>query len=158
MKYGYEKRPAFAINFSLREGESSAVAAVARLQRQFHLLERQMEQYFRDMDEVERLCKLAKEQLDTSKRRITEKYEGVRENAERELQIIAARRKSREEERKERELANAAISQSIKEPNAKHQTSDMIYEFFKLACRLLLDILVVYAVFKIAKYFWTTCL
>lgn len=158
MKYGYEKRPAFAINFSLREGESSAVAAVARLQRQFHLLERQMEQYFRDMDEVERLCKLAKEQLDTSKRRITEKYEGVRENAERELQIIAARRKSQEEERKERELANAAISQSIKEPNAKHQTSDMIYEFFKLACSLLLDILVVYAVFKIAKYFWTTCL
>lgn len=158
MKYGYEKRPAFAINFSLREGESSAVAAVARLQRQFHLLERQMEQYFRDMDEVERLCKLAKEQLDTSKRRITEKYEGVRENAERELQIIAARRKSREEERKERELANAAISQSIKEPNAKHQTSDMIYEFFKLACSLLLDILVVYAVFKIAKCFWTTCL
>lgn len=155
MKYGYEKRPAFAINFSLREGESSAVA---RLQRQFHLLERQMEQYFRDMDEVERLCKLAKEQLDTSKRRITEKYEGVRENAERELQIIAARRKSREEERKERELANTTISQSIKEPNAKHQTSDMIYEFFKLACRLLLDILVVYAVFKIAKYFWTTCL
>lgn len=155
MKYGYEKRPAFAINFSLREGESSAVA---RLQRQFHLLERQMEQYFRDMDEVERLCKLAKEQLDTSKRRITEKYEGVRENAERELQIIAARRKSREEERKERELANAATSQSIKEPNAKHQTSGMIYEFFKFACSLLLDILVVYAVFKIAKYFWTTWL
>ena len=115
MKYGYEKIPAFAINFSLREGESSAVA---RLQRQFQLLERQMEQYFRDMDEVERLCKLAKEQLDTSKRRITEKYEGLRENAERELQIIEARRKSREEERKERELANAAISQSIKEPNS----------------------------------------
>ena len=115
-----------------------------------------MEQYFRDMDEVERLCKLAKEQLDTSKRRITEKYEGVRENAERELQIIAARRKSREEERKERELANTTISQSIKEPKAKHQTSGMIYEFFKLACSLLLDILVVYAVFKIAKYFWTT--
>lgn len=155
MKYGYEKRPAFAINFSLREGESSAVA---RLQRQFHLLERQMEQYFRDMDEVERLCKLAKEQLDTSKRRITEKYEGLRENAERELQIIEARRKSREEERKERELANAATSQSIKEPNAKYQTSGMIYEFFKLACRLLLDILVVYTVFKIAKYFWTTWL
>lgn len=155
MKYGYEKIPAFAINFSLREGESSAVA---RLQRQFQLLERQMEQYFRDMDEVERLCKLAKEQLDTSKRRITEKYEGLRENAERELQIIEARRKSREEERKERELANAAISQSIKEPNAKHQTSGMIYEFFKLACSLLLDILVVYTVFKIAKYFWTTWL
>lgn len=154
MKYGYEKRPAFAINFSLREGESSAVA---RLQRQFHLLERQMEQYFRDMDEVERLCKLAKEQLDTSKRRITEKYEGVRESAERELQIIAARRK-REEARKGRELANATISQSIKEPNAKHQTSGMIYEFFKLACSLLLDIFVVYAVFKIAKYFWTTWL
>ena len=116
-----------------------------------------MEQYFRDMDEVERLCKLAKEQLDTSKRRITEKYEGVREDAERELQIIAARRK-REDERKGRELANAAISQSIKEPNAKYQTSGMIYEFFKLACSLLLDILVVYAVFKIAKYFWTTWL
>lgn len=53
------------------------------------------------MDEVERLCKLVKEQLDIFKCRIIEKYEGLRENVERELQIIEVRRKSWEEERKE---------------------------------------------------------
>ncbi|PFX31791.1 hypothetical protein AWC38_SpisGene3407 [Stylophora pistillata] len=152
MRYGFEKRPTFAINFSLREGEGSPVA---RLERQRYLLERQLEQYFRDLDELERLCKLAKEQMETSKRRITEKYEGIRKNTERELQLIAARRENGEERRRQ-ELVDAAISQRNQEPKAELTTSDMIFEVFKLVCSLVLDILVVYAVFKIAKCFWMT--
>lgn len=154
MKLSDQKRPTQAVTFSLREGEDFSI----RFQRQCCLIERRLEQYFRDVDEIEKLCKLAKEQLETSKRRITEKYENIRQNAEKELQLILTLRERREKRRRT-ELENAVVSQGHKKPNgeprSERTTSGRVCHFYiKIGCAFVIDTLVAYALFKFTQSFF----
>lgn len=84
MESAFEKRPAQSTVFPIQGGEN----AITKYHRQLSLLTYKVEKYFRCLDELEKLCEQAQEELETCKLKMREKYDLVEQGAARELKLI----------------------------------------------------------------------
>lgn len=153
MESALEKRPVQSALFAIEEEEND----VTKWHRQFCLLTYKFEKYFGGLDEAEKLCKRAQEELETLKLKMREKYEIMEQDAARKLKLLSTIIEVKEKLRMELENAARSLEETMSDAaqNAlKYETSAWVCRCIKTGCALVFNTVAAYALFRITQLFF----
>lgn len=137
-------------------------SSIERLQRQFYELEKRVDMYFDDLDNVEEMCEQAKADIEWFKLKAKAEKDIVRKDAETQAKLYSAVKEVNEkiERSKEQDKYKTPHAQEDKIPDAaqnalKYTTSARVCRYIKIGCALrVFDSVVAYALLKITKPFF----
>ena len=153
MESDLEKRPVQSALFSIEEEEDD----VTKWHRQFCLLTHKLEKYFGGLDEAEKLCERAREELETLQLKMREKYEIMEQNAARKLKLISAIIEAKQKLRMELENAARSLEEIMSDAaqNAlKYETSGWVCRCIKTGRALVFNTVAAYALYRITQLYF----
>ena len=140
-------------SYSLDKQESTA----DKLKRQLGELERRVDKYFEDLDNVEEMCKEAQAKVKRLQLRAQAKKEIVKKDAEIQAKLFSQMKKMQEklkrmEVKDDHETPPEEKTPDVSTINAlRYTTTSRVCRFVKIGCTLLLDAVGAYALFKITQ-------
>ena len=134
-------------------------SCIDRLQRQLHELEKRVDKYFDDLENVEEMCEQAKANIERFQLRAKVGKELVKKDAEIQAKLYSAVKELNEKAKKMKENDTAVHAQEDREPEAarnasRYTTRARVCRYIKMGCALVLDSVAAYALFKITKPFF----
>lgn len=121
-------------------------SSIERLQRQFYELEKRVDMYFDDLDNVEEMCEQAKADIEWFKLKAKAEKDIVRKDAETQAKLYSAVKEMNEkiERSKEQDKYKTPHAQEDKIPDAaqnalKYTTSARVCRYIKIGCALVFD-------------------
>lgn len=153
METALEKRPVQSAEFSNQERKND----ITRWHRQICLLTYTLEKHFLGVDEADKLCQRAQEELQTLGLKMREKYEIIEQNAARKLELISALIEVKKKLKMELEKAARALEEMISDEaqNAlRYEGSALVCRCIKTGCAVVFNTIAVYALFRIIQFFF----
>ena len=131
------------------------------MQRQLHELEKRVDKYFDDLENVEEMCEQAKANIEKFQLRAKVGKELIKKDAEIQAKLYSAVKELNEKVKKMKENDTTVHAQEDRVPEAarnasRYTTSARVCRYIKLGCALVFDSVAAYALFKITKpfFFW----
>ena len=138
---------------SLKRQENTA----DKLQRQLSELERRVEKYFDNLDNVEEMCKDAQAKVKRFQLRAEAKKKIVKKDAEIQAKLFSQMKEVREKLKRMQVKDDHATPPEEKTPDAstinalRYTTTARVCRFIKIGCTLVMDAVGAYALFKMTQ-------
>ena len=134
-------------------------SCVDRLQRQLHELEKRVNKYFDDLENVEEMCEQAKANIERFQLKAKVDKELVEKNAEIQAKLYLAVKELNEKVKKMKQNDTTVHAQEDRVPEAarnasRYTTRARWCRYIKISCALVFDSVAAYALFKITKTFF----
>ena len=127
------------------------------LQRQLHELEKRVDKYLDDLDDVKEMCEQAKANIERFQLKAKVEKELVKKDAEIQAKLYSAVKELNEKVKKMKEDTVHAQEERVPEAarNAlRYTTSARVCRYIKIGCALVFDSVAAYALFTITKPFF----
>lgn len=140
-------------SYSLDKQESTA----DKLKRQLGELERRVDKYFEDLDNVEEMCKEAQEKVKRLQLTAQAKREIVKKDAEIQAKLFSQMKEMQEKLKRMEVKDDHETPPEEKTPDAstinalRYTTTSRVCRFVKIGCTLLLDAVGAYSLFKLTQ-------
>jgi len=140
-------------SYSLDKQESTA----DKLKRQLGELERRVDKYFEDLDNVEEMCKEAQEKVKRLQLTAQAKREIVKKDAEIQAKLFSQMKEMQEKLKRMEVKDDHETPPEEKTPDAstinalRYTTTSRVCRFVKIGCTLLLDAVGAYLLFKMTQ-------
>ena len=144
---------------SMRHMPGEKESSIDRLQRQLYELEKRVDKYFDNLDNVEEMCEQAKADMEWFKLKAEAEKDIVKKDAEIQAKLYSAVKEMNEKVKRMEEKDTTAHAQEDKIPDAaqnslRYTTSARVCRYLKIGCALVLDSVAAYTLFKITKPFF----
>ena len=153
MESAFEKRPVQSPEFCIQDGEND----ISKWHRQFCLLTYKLENYSRGVDEADKLCERAKEELEILRVKLRENYEIIEQNTARKIKLISALIEVKKKLKMELENAARTLEEIISEEQqsaSRFEASAWVCHCIKTGRALVCSIVATYVVFRITQLFF----
>lgn len=140
-------------SYSIKKQESTA----DKLQRQLGELEKRVDKYFDDLDNVEEMCKEAQANVKRFQQRAEAKKDIVKKDAEIQAKLFSQMKEMKEKLERMEVKDDRETPPEEKTPDAatinalRYTTSARVCRFIKIGCALVLDAVGAYALFKMTQ-------
>ena len=127
-----------------------------RWQRQFQELEKRVDKYFDDLDNVQEMCEQAQVDVERFQLKANVEKEIAKKDAELQVKLFSAVKEMSEKVNgmKEQDTTSPEDKMPDAAQNAlRYTTSARVCRFIKIGCALVFDTVAAYALFKITKPF-----
>ncbi|XP_078364023.1 uncharacterized protein LOC144648283 [Oculina patagonica] len=144
---------------SVRHFPDGKESTADKLQRQLRELERRVDKYFDDLDNVEIICEQAKADIERFQLKAKVEKEILKKDAEIQMKLFSAVREMNDKVKTMKEQDTALHAEEDKMPDAaqnalRYTTSYRVCRYIKIGCGLVLDTVAAYALFKVTKPFF----
>ena len=126
-------------------------SSIDRLQRQFQELEKRVDKYCDDLDNVVEMCEKAKTDIEWFKLKAETKRDIVKKDAEIQAKLYSAVKEMNEKVKKIKEKDTTAHAQGDKIDAVQNALSTRVCRYIKIGCAFVVESLAAYALIEITK-------